>query len=456
MDSESSGIVEESGIFKYTDQEKMAKRSSRVPVALVVAAATVIILAGIKEASVLIGPALLALFITIILLIPLRWLQDRGCPKFLAFLIVMFCTIALFIGIMNFIRQSLTEVIIEIPKYKDQIVEKYAALEKQLEEWGFAIDEWGKKVFPKQVEEIDDTTLDEQVESELTKLKPPPKEVPPMVVPLPEIADEATDYHETDLSDIETAEQIAERPIEDVIGEVRALMQKIETDAETPLTVISPQTITYWLARVALYARDMLGGGLLVLLFTIFMLLEASHFPAKLKRAFGEDGPLNMSHFHKIAADVRHYLFLKTVSNLMSGAAAMGVYYWFKVPGWFFWGIVAFFMYYIPNLGGTLAAVIPGILIFMTQDAHHVLLYALCLLTVECVIAYGIEPKLLGHGLHLPVIIIILSLFFWGFLLGPIGLFLAAPLAVVIKIVLQAFPETRWLAIFLDAGREKK
>jgi predicted PurR-regulated permease PerM len=213
--------------------------------------------------------------------------------------------------------------------------------------------------------------------------------------------------------------------------------------------------IAFWLARIMHYLQSMLGGAFLVLLFTIFMLFEAAHFPRKVHRAFGEDGPLNIEHFHRIAEDIRHYLFLKTLSNLMSGSAAMLVYYMFGVPGALFWGIIAFFMYYIPNLGGTLAAVIPGILIFMAADIYTVLLYALCLLTVECAIAYGIEPKLLGHGLRLSTLVIILSLFFWGFLLGPIGLFLAAPLTVMIKIILQAFPETRWLAIFLDGGREK-
>jgi predicted PurR-regulated permease PerM len=62
---------------------------------------------------------------------------------------------------------------------------------------------------------------------------------------------------------------------------------------------------------------------------------------------------------------------------------------------------------------------------------------------------------MLGHGLRLSTQVISLTLFFWGFLLGPIGLFLAAPLTVMIKIILQAFPETRWLAIFLDANREQ-
>jgi predicted PurR-regulated permease PerM len=203
------------------------------------------------------------------------------------------------------------------------------------------------------------------------------------------------------------------------------------------------------------YGRNMLEGGFLVLIFTIFMLFEASFLPEKVNRAFGSDGPINIKHFHRIAEDIRRYLFLKTLANLMSGSAAMLVYYMFSVPAFFLWGIIAFFMYYIPNIGGTLAAVIPGILILIVHGIPGVLLYAVCLITLECTIAYGIEPKMLGHGLRLSTLVIILSLFFWGFLLGAIGLFLAAPLTVMIKIILQAFPETRWLAVFLDAGSEK-
>jgi predicted PurR-regulated permease PerM len=218
---------------------------------------------------------------------------------------------------------------------------------------------------------------------------------------------------------------------------------------------LDPQSIAYWLARMMLYLRNMLEGGFLVLIFTIFMLFEASVLPAKVDRAFSKDSPINIVHFHRIAEDIRRYLFLKTLANLMSGGAAMFVYWMFGLEAFFFWGIIAFIMYYIPNIGGTLAAVIPGVLILIANGIPSMLLYAVCLLTIECTIAYGIEPKILGHGLRLSTMVIILSLFFWGFLLGPIGLFLAAPLTVMIKIILQAFPETRWLAIFLDENKKK-
>jgi len=450
MSSEKSNI-EDSDIFSYIDQEKPASRVSRVPKALVVAAAAVVVLAGIQAASGLVGPMLLALFLAIILLVPLRWLQNRGCPHFLAFAIVMICTIALFVGIMYFIAGSMNNFIGRIPDIRDQIVVRYAQLEQRVEQMGFRFVPFWEIDQPEPEPDPIEQPADEPIVPE-----PPPAVMSP-VVPQPAVPDKAIDPDGVELP--EFAEDEAEQAAIEDEGVLWLAPEGLEDwirgmEKEQPsLTALDTQSVILWLARIALYARHMLEGGFLVLIFTIFMLLEATYFPLKVKHAFSKDSPINFEHFQRIADDVRRYLILKTVSNLMSGSAAFAVYWMFGVPEAFFWGIIAFFMYYIPNIGGTLAAIIPGLLIFINADISMVLLYALCLLTVECTIAYGIEPKLLGHGLRLSTLVIILSLFFWGFILGPIGLFLAAPLTVMIKIILQAFPETRWVAIFLDGGR---
>ena len=479
---------EKSSIFNSTEQEK--PRSSRVSQALIITAATFIILTGIKFASGLVGPMLLALFIAIILLVPLRWLQERGYPNFLAYPIVLFFTIALFGGVTYFVGQTLNDEIRKIPVYRDQFVEKYAALEAQFEQYigrlGFVINKVDTEDQPENGEPSEEPgEAAELVSPEPVVPEPPPVEQSDkrddnVVEPTALSDDEALDdealigdflFQEAVVSESEPTGEADEEGTEEgadenedtgeeilaeaffSIPEVRAWVDEMERKDPLP-TALEPSVVAFWIARTMLYLQGILGGAFLVLLFTIFMLFEAVHFPKKVNRAFGTDGPLNIGHLHHIAVEIRRYLFLKTLSNLMSGSAAMFVYWMFGVPGALFWGIVAFFMYYIPNLGGTLAAVIPGILIFMMADIYTVLLYAFCLLTVECAIAYGIEPKLLGHGLRLSTLVIILSLFFWHFLLGPIGLFLAAPLTVMTKIILQAFPETRWCAIFLDGGRE--
>ena len=447
---------ENSGIFNLSDQETEKVRSSRVPLALGVAASMIIILAGIYYAKMLVGPALLALFLAVILLVPLRWLVNHGCPALLAYPIVLLSTVALFAFVTYFVYQSLEDFLRQIPEQRDKFVVRFAELETQFEEWvnqfgvGFLRDESDDK--DEEKEPTEEPLPEVQAVAEIVPVELP--RAPPAVRDREIIAGNG-DFDNFDEWDVDHEfEGHAEEEQLDPIEEARIMARQIEQDNALPFN-FKPATIAAWLAWGGLYLQSVLAGGFLVLLFTIFMLFEAANFPKKVNRAFGTDGPINFEHFHKIAEEVRRYLFLKTLSSLMSAVAAATVYWYFDVPGWLFWGIVAFFMYFIPNLGGTLAAIIPGILIFIAGGIYVTLAYAIVLLTVECAIAYGIEPKLLGHGMRLSVLVIILSLFFWGFLLGPIGLFLAAPLAVVIKIVMQAFPETRWLAVFLDSGREK-
>jgi len=409
----------------------------------------------------LLGPALLALFFAVILLVPLRWLITRGCPALLAYPIVLLCTIALFVGVSYFVYQSLEDFLRQIPEQHNQFVERFAELEGQFEEW---VKKFGVGFLREEEEPADDEEpAEEPMQVAPEPAEPEPAPQPPVVPAQETVVGEGGAFGENGGEekgndeggiDPEADEHAgAGQPPANPLDDVRVMVRALEQDA-LPFN-FEPQTIAAWLAIGGLYLQSVLFGGFLVLLFTIFMLFEAANFPKKVNRAFGTDGAINFDHFHRIAEEVRRYLFLKTLSSLMSAVAAAGVYWYFEVPGWQFWGIVAFFMYFIPNLGGTLAAIIPGILIFIAGGIWVTLAYAIVLLTVECAIAYGIEPKLLGHGMRLSVLVIILSLFFWGFLLGPIGLFLAAPLAVVIKIVLQAFPETQWLAIFLDSGREK-
>jgi predicted PurR-regulated permease PerM len=223
-----------------------------------------------------------------------------------------------------------------------------------------------------------------------------------------------------------------------------------QPEEKSQLILLNSQDVMVWLRTSLVAIREIGESAFLVLIFTIFMVFEAASFPKKVDRAFGFDGPINNQRLQEIAGEIRRYLFLKAISSMMSAVAATTVYWCFGVPAMFFWGVVAFFLYFIPNVGGILASIIPGLLIFMTHDWQGVAIYAVCLVCIECTIGYGIEPKMLGHGLGISTVVILLSLFTWGMLLGPIGLFMAAPLTIMVKITLQAFKETEWIATLID------
>lgn len=457
---------------------------------LVTAAATVVIIAGVKAASGLIAPILLALFLTIILLVPLRWLQKKGCPNSLSLLIVLGGTILIFLGIGFFVGKSFNDFARRIPTYKNRIVRKVEEIDKTLVEYGVVVTDLtelltGKKEPVKDPAKDPKKSLEKNSGEDSTSFPVQPDvptnttiessaiEVPTTDGQSTKAGQDKEQSAETDSNDAVHADTEAKdvekdgvekdgipattEDVEDEALSDEELQQFFSSHQQPPPSLISLDTknIMYWISWSIGEIRHWAESGFLVLIFTIFMILEAARFPEKIDRAFGKEGPIGFSHFHHIAEEIRRYLFLKAISSLMSATAATFVYWMFGVPATLFWGIVAFVLYFIPNIGGTLAAIIPGLLIFMTYGIGGVLLYAVCLIAIECAIAYGIEPKMLGHGLGLSVVVILLSLFTWGWILGPIGLFLSAPLTIMVKIVLQAFKETEWIAVLLsDKVRE--
>jgi len=110
------------------------------------------------------------------------------------------------------------------------------------------------------------------------------------------------------------------------------------------------------------------------------------------------------------------------------------------------WGTLAFLMNYIPSIGSLIAA-IPAILVATLQLGWPGLVSSAAgFVGINLIVGNLIEPRLMGKTLNISPLILFLSLIFWGWILGPIGMLLAIPLTVVVKIGLEVYPKTRWLA----------
>jgi predicted PurR-regulated permease PerM len=188
--------------------------------------------------------------------------------------------------------------------------------------------------------------------------------------------------------------------------------------------------------------------GLLVLFTVLFILLETAGMPAKLKAAFNPTAETE-ARIQKMLSSVNRYMVIKSLASL---ATAILIWVWLWYLGLDFailWALLAFLLNFVPFIGAILMAV-PAILLALVQtDIQTTLLVALGYLVVNTAIGSFLEPRFMGKGLGISTLAVFLSLLFWGFVFGTVGVFLSVPLTMVLIIALDASPLTRPIAILL-------
>jgi len=209
--------------------------------------------------------------------------------------------------------------------------------------------------------------------------------------------------------------------------------------------------------RVMQIFANILGGlgslfsdALLILVILAFMLLEASGFPVKL-RAIAGAGRQTGGGPKKIVADVRHYVAIKTAVSILTGAIVVSWLTLLGVDYPLLWGLLAFFFNFVPNIGSFIAAIPAVLLAFIQIDAATALYAALGYVVVNGILGNVVEPRVMGRGLGLSTLVVFLSLLFWGWVLGPVGMLLSVPLTMIAKIVMESSDDTRWIAILLGS-----
>ncbi|HEX5057098.1 MAG TPA: AI-2E family transporter [Gammaproteobacteria bacterium] len=194
-----------------------------------------------------------------------------------------------------------------------------------------------------------------------------------------------------------------------------------------------------------------LGGVLsntaLIFLTAVFMLAEASSFPRKLRLMLGPDG--SMGGFQQFLDRMNAYVKIKTLTSLGTGIL---VSLWLLILGVDYallWGVLAFLLNYVPNIGSIIASVPAVLLAFIQHGTLSAILTAVGYIVVNVGIDNFIAPRFTGRGVGLSTLIVFLSLLFWGWVLGPVGMLLSVPLTMIAKIALDSREDTRWLGILL-------
>lgn len=183
-----------------------------------------------------------------------------------------------------------------------------------------------------------------------------------------------------------------------------------------------------------------------VLLILAFALLESTALAKKAHIAFGGSTAASMG---EAALKVQRYIGLKTLMSMATGLLA-GLLCWacgvdFPVV----WGFLAFILNFIPNLGSFIAAIPPVLLAIVSGNWGALAVLVAGYVAINVGVGSVIEPRIMGRRLGLSPLVVFLSLIFWGWMWGPLGMLISVPLTVVVKLILEQNPQTRWVAILL-------
>jgi predicted PurR-regulated permease PerM len=187
----------------------------------------------------------------------------------------------------------------------------------------------------------------------------------------------------------------------------------------------------------------------LIILTIVFMLFEAQSMPRKFHLAL--DAPdKRLQQIDKFLQSVNQYMVIKTLVSLATavvvgiGLTIIGVDYALL------WAVIAFLFNYIPNIGSIIAAIPAVLLAFIQMGPGAAGITGLLYVGTNMVMGNMVEPRFMGRGLGLSTLVVFLSLIFWGWLLGSVGMLLSVPLTMIVKIGLESSQSGSWLATLLS------
>ncbi|MCH2149596.1 MAG: AI-2E family transporter [Phycisphaerales bacterium] len=369
---------------------------------LLTLASVVIVIAGFREAGAIILPILVAVFLAVICTPPVNWLQHKGVPDWLAVVTVFLGIFVVFVALSLVVTTSITSFQAKLPEYEKQ-------LEKPLQD----VSTWLHGLHGGDA----------------------PAEAPEGA-----------------------AAQSAEAGQSLSPAGAAVTQSGSATQANSAISFVSAQLDSKRLTSILTQGFSaitmVLSNTFLVMLTVVFVLSEAAVMPKKL-RAMAGDPDADLGWSSSVLGDLRAYLAVKTQCSLMVAIAVTIMLWLIGVDYFILWGLLAFFLNYIPNLGSIIAAIPPIILALITLGFGWAIVVTAGYVVFNFIVGSVLEPKMMGRRLGLSTLVVFLSMVFWGWVWGPVGMVLSVPLTMVVKILLEHTEDLKWVAILLGSSSEE-
>jgi len=223
----------------------------------------------------------------------------------------------------------------------------------------------------------------------------------------------------------------------------------IDVSKSTFVKYINPSSALKTVGNIVSQLGNLLTNLFLITFISIFILLEASSLPNKLKYIL-KGSTVSLANLKEIGQNIKNYLLIKTYVSLLTGLVVTLALYALQIDFAILWGVIAFLLNYVPNIGSIMAAVPASMMAIIQYGFSKFILVIILYFFINIIIGNIIEPKFMGKGLGLSTLVVFLSLIFWGWVLGIVGMFLSVPLTIIIKIVFSVSKDKKWVSILLS------
>jgi AI-2 transport protein TqsA len=214
---------------------------------------------------------------------------------------------------------------------------------------------------------------------------------------------------------------------------------------------LSPSALTGAIGAVLGGVADFLSNLFLILVIVLFLLAEGPAMMNRLRASTGLEHP-QVARLTVFGRSVVRQLGLRAIVNLATAAGVVLLLLVLRVDFPLMWGILTFFLSFIPWIGLPLAVAPAVVLAFAEHGLTNAVLVILGVIVINVLAENALSPMLMGRGLSISPTVLFIGFIFWAWLLGGPGAFLAAPLTIFLILMLETFPETRWLASVMGMG----
>ena len=226
----------------------------------------------------------------------------------------------------------------------------------------------------------------------------------------------------------------------------------IDTSRLFTTSVFSPASIVGYALKIVQNVTQTAGNLFLLVLLMAFMMLEAVRYPQKLVEAFSSS-PEVITRFAHFSESIRSYVGLNAVFGFAAAFLDTMLLLSLGVDFAILWGVLSFLLSFLPNIGFIIALTPPTLLALIQFGFGRSIAVLAGYIVINFIVDNIVKPRFVGGRLDLSPLVVVISLLFWGWLLGPMGALAAVPLSIGARFLFESFEESRWLAYLMsDAG----